>query len=723
VPVEVKVGAPVLTINQGSTFMVTDERGEIDPASEQGVFAGDTRFVSSVHLTINRVPWDLQTSTTTDYDEAHIHFSNPKLTTEQGVIQGREIGLAVARSVSDGVHEDLDVTNYCLAPVKFNLGIAIQSDFADLFEVKSHGLAQRGRITSHWDAQHHELVIAYANQDFHRRLMYRLANFDSPPHYSSGSVFFEIELQPRQSWHACANYILVQGDRVRSPELDCPRQQNGHDKADRLHTLWRDSATKLTSANEDVYRVYRQSVDDMGALRIYDHDFAEDVWLPAAGVPWFVTIFGRDSLIVSLQNMMVHAPFAVGALTKLSEFQATEMDDWRDAEPGKIPHEIRFGELAHFHKIPHTPYYGTADATILYLILLHESWKWLGDERTLKRFQTVAENCLSWIDNHGDLDNDGFQEYQTRSSLGYENVGWKDAGDAVVYPDGSQVKQPKALCELQGYVYDARMRMAEVWDALKLTDQAAGLRRQAAELRRRFNETFWLEEMGCYAFGLDPNKQPIATVASNAGHCLWSGIADTDKAAKVVERFSRPDMNSGWGVRTLSADNPAFNPFEYQRGSVWPHDNGIIAAGFKRYGFAAEASAVAHDVFDAARCFDGYRLPELYAGLQRQAGSFPVQYVGANIPQAWAAGSVFHLMQTILGLRADAPNGKLYVHPTLPDWLPDVTLDGLKVGSSRLRLRFWRETGASRWELLDRTGDVAVEEAAWTPWPAETVIV
>jgi N-terminal domain of (some) glycogen debranching enzymes len=256
----------VLTINQGSTFMVTDERGEIDPESEQGVFAGDTRFVSSCDLTINRVPWDLQTSTTTDYYKAHIYFSNPKITTEQGVIQGREIGLEVTRSVSDGVHEDFDLTNYSLAPVRFNLGIALQADFADLFEVKSHTLAHRGRITSHWDGQRHELVISYANQDFHRQLIYRLTNFDSPPLYANGSVYLEVELQPRQSWHACANYILAQGDRVRNPELACPRQRSHDDTADRLHALWRDCATTLTTANEDVYRTYQQSVDDMGAL-------------------------------------------------------------------------------------------------------------------------------------------------------------------------------------------------------------------------------------------------------------------------------------------------------------------------------------------------------------------------------------------------------------------------------------------------------------------------
>jgi glycogen debranching enzyme len=717
VPTEVTVGPPVLTINQGNTFMVTDERGEIDPESEQGVFTGDTRFVSFYQLYINQARWELLTSATTAYYAARLYLANPAITTEAGDIDRHQVGLTVTRSVSEGVHEELDVTNYSRGPVKFNLEIALRSDFADIFEVKAHRFTRRGRTTSRWDPRRAELSTSYENGSFRRRLVYRLTDFASPPRYANGRVYFELELQPHQSWHACANFILVEGQRVRNPEHACERHRIAGE-ADRLHDLWRQQATKLTSANEDVYRAYRQSVDDMGALRLYD-DAADDVWVPAAGVPWFVTLFGRDSLIVSLQNMMVHASFALGALTRLAELQATARDDWRDAQPGKIMHELRRGELTHFNKIPYSPYYGTADATILYLVVLHEAWKWLGDRRLLRRFRPVAERCLEWIDRYGDLDGDGFQEYRTFSSPGYENMGWKDAFDAVVYPDGGQVKQPKGTCELQGYVYDAKLRMAEIYDALELGARANELRRQAADLRDRFNEVFWVEEIGCYALGLDPDKRPIATVASNAGHCLWSGIADPDKAARVVERFLRPDMWSGWGVRTVSADNPAYNPFSYQLGSVWPHDNGIIAAGFKRYGFADEANRLARDILEAASYFDAYRLPELYAGLARQPGTFPVQYLGANIPQAWAAGSIFHLIQTILGLRADAPHGRLCVHPTLPHWLPDLTLEGLKVGRSTLSLRFWREGEASRWEVVEASGDpIRVEEQAWAPWPA-----
>jgi glycogen debranching enzyme len=528
VPTEVKVGPPVLTINQGSTFMVTDERGEIDSESEQGIFTGDTRFVSFYQLYINQARWELLTSATISYYSARLQLANPAITTEAGDIDRHQVGLTVTRIVSEGVHEELDVTNYSLGPVKFNLEITLRSDFADIFEVKAHRFTRRGRTTSRWDPRRAELSTSYENRDFRRRLVYRLTDFASPPRYANGRVYFELELQPHQSWHACANFILVEGQRVRNPEYACERHHISGE-ADRLHDLWRRQATELTSANEDVYRTYRQSVDDMGALRLYDDAPADDVWVPAAGVPWFVTLFGRDSLIVSLQNVMVHASFALGALTRLAELQATARDDWRDAQPGKIMHELRRGELTHFNKIPYSPYYGTADATILYLIVLHEAWKWLGDRRLLRRFRPVAERCLEWIDHHGDLDGDGFQEYRTFSNPGYENMGWKDAFDAVVYPDGGQVRQPKALCELQGYVYDARLRMAEIYDALESGARAGELRRQAAELRRRFNEVFWVEEIGCYAFGLDPGKRPIATVASNAGHCLWSGIADPER--------------------------------------------------------------------------------------------------------------------------------------------------------------------------------------------------
>jgi glycogen debranching enzyme len=394
----------------------------------------------------------------------------------------------------------------------------------------------------------------------------------------------------------------------------------------------------------------------------------------------------------------------------LADLQATELDEHRDAEPGKIPHELRYGELAHFKQIPHTPYFGTADATILYIIALHEAWKWMGDDSLLSAYQQVVLKCMDWIDRYGDRDGDGFQEYQTRSQQGYENMGWKDAGEALVYPDGSLVKGPKALCELQGYAYDAKLRAGEAAEYLGQTERAAQLRKEAADLQQRFEEHFWCEDVGYYAYALDGDKKPVKTIASNAGHLLWSGIARPDRGERVMQRLLEPDMWSGWGIRTLSEQNPAYNPFSYQNGSVWPHDNGIIAMGFKRYGFTKEVAMIARDISEAASYFVFNRLPELYAGVKREPGTFPVQYLGANVPQAWAAGSVFHLLRAILGLDADAPHRTLYVDPVLPRWLPDITLRRLRVGKATVDIRFYREGEITQHDVLAVDGELRVEQ-------------
>jgi glycogen debranching enzyme len=695
--------------------MVTDLGGEIAAESEQGVFADDTRFLSYYAIFANGERWVRLSSSPVSYYAARVYLTNPPFSTEEGDVPAGKLGLLISRAVGEGIHEDLDLTNHGLGAVRFNLEIATRSDFADIFEVKSHRFVRRGRVESEWVQERGELRVSYANGEFRRSLVFRATESGSPPHYANGRVTFEIALEPGQTWHSCCHYVLVFDDEALEPLRGCDPLR-GELALDELQRQWQERATKLTSANEEVYRLYRQSVEDLGALRLHDHDGAPDVWVPAAGVPWFVALFGRDSLIASLQTMLVDPGFARGALETLAKLQATELDDFRDAEPGKILHELRLGELAHFHKVPHTPYYGTADATPLYLIALHEAWKWLGDDALLHRYRAVAERCLEWIDRYGDLDGDGLQEYRTRSERGYENLGWKDASDAVVYPDGSQVPQPKALCELQGYVFDAWMRMAEIYEALGEPSLSRGLRRKAADLQQRFEERFWCEELGFYAFGLDPQKRRIETIASNAGHCLWSGIARPDRAARVVARLLQRDMWSGWGIRTLSADNPAYNPFSYQLGSVWPHDNGIIALGFKRYGFAAEAAQIARDISRAASYFASHRLPELYAGVERQPGTFPVQYLGANVPQAWAAGSTFHLLQAILGLEADAPRGRLHVDPALPAWLPEVTLHGLRVGRAKLDLRFWREGERTRWEASPQQGQIEISEQRWRPW-------
>jgi glycogen debranching enzyme len=448
----------------------------------------------------------------------------------------------------------------------------------------------------------------------------------------------------------------------------------------------------------------------MTALQLHVPN-AGDMPIPAGGVPWYLSLFGRDSIIASLQFQIIDPDFARGALDRLAAFQADAIDDYRDAEPGKMPHELRHGELAFFGQIPHSPYYGTADATPLYLILLHSTWKCTGDEQMVSRHLAAAERCLDWIDRFGDCDGDGFQEYQTRSSAGYENLGWKDAGDAVLYPDGRSVKGPKALCELQGYVYDAWLRMAELFAALGESKRAARLRRKAADLQRHFDKAFWDEEAGFYALALDGDKQRAMSVTSNPGHCLWSGIVPPARAARVVERLMQPDMWSGWGIRTLSSRHPAFNPYSYQNGSVWPHDNSLIALGMKRYGFVREAAMVAQAICDAASYFAAHRLPELFAGTGRDEICFPLRYLGSNVPQAWATGALVALLQALIGFQPDAPRRRLQLDPSLPDWLPQLEIRGLRIGGRHIDLYFWRDGEETRFEARN-AGDIAVERCS-----------
>jgi glycogen debranching enzyme len=625
-----------------------------------------------------------------DYYAARIFLTNKSILTEEGAIAPRTLGLTISRCISGGVHEDLDISNNSMKPVRFQLEIALRCDFADIFEVKSGRIVRRGQITTQWSEPRQRLHTAYANQDFHRAVAVSVSRAPCKAFSANGRLSFEVALGPSETWHACLLYTLEDGERRFQAPKDCVGQRHGSPHAETL-AKWLNTVTKIESSNEEFYRLFRQALEDMAALRLPIKGTDHMVFLPAAGLPWFVAPFGRDSLIVSLQNILIYPEFARGALEILGSLQANEEDPYRDAEPGKILHEMRYGELAHFKLIPHTPYYGTADATLLYLITLHAAWRATGDKALLEQHLPTAERCLAWIDEYGDRDGDGFQEYQSRSPAGYENMGWKDSGDAVMNADGSPVKGPKALCELQGYVYDAWTRMAELFDTLGKADQATELRAKATALFARFNEAFWDEELGFYAYALDGDKKKVLTVASNAGHCLWSGIVPRERAKRVVDRLMALDMWTGWGIRTLSARHPSFNPYNYQTGSVWPHDNAIIAMGFKLYGFHAEAARVAHDVSVAAGHFLLNQLPELYTAPGHSQSNFPVQYLGANVPQAWAAGSVFMLTQALLGFLPDAPRNKLYVDPSLPTWLPDLTVRDLRIGKQKLEIRFWRE--------------------------------
>ena len=728
---KVQVGPPQIAIHQGQTVLVTDPDGSITWPSDKGLYFLDTRVISHWAIYANGESWELLNGGPISYYAARIFLTNKAILTEDGTIPARTLGLTISRSISGGLHEDIDITNNSIKPVRFQLEVSFRCDFADVFEVRSSRIVRRGQINTEWSERRQRVRNAYSNQDFHRAVITSIARASSKAVSANGRLSFEVALQPGEGWHTCLLYVLEDGEQPYQAPRECVEASAKSRHSETL-AQWLQTVVKIETSNEEFYRLFRQALEDMAALRLPIHGTDHMVFIPAAGLPWFVAPFGRDSLLVSLQNILIYPEFARGALEVMGSLQAKEDDPYRDAEPGKIPHELRYGELAHFKLIPHTPYYGTADATPLYLMTLHAAWRATGDQELLEQNLQTAEGCLAWVDKYGDRDGDGFQEYQTRSPVGYENMAWKDSGDSVMYPDGTLVKGPKALCELQGYVFNAWMRMAEVFDALGKPERATELRTKAAALYARFNEAFWDEELGFYAYALDGDKKKVLSVASNAGHCLWSGIVPPERAKRVVERLMAPDMWTGWGIRTLSADHRAFNPYNYQTGSVWPHDNAIIAMGFKLYGFAAEAARIAHDVSVAASHFLLNQLPELYTASERTESNFPVQYIGANVPQAWAAGSVFMLTQALLGFFPDAPRNKLYVDPALPLWLPDLTVRDLRIGKHKLDMRFWREGGETHFEVtkgdpsLVKRCDISTELARFRPdkerWPAASLL-
>ena len=681
----VTVGPSTITINRDDRFVVSQPDARIEPTAAEGFFARDTRFISGYEMYLNGVRPVLLNSAPVRFFAARFEFTNPDLIDAAGPIQRDSLSLRLDRTVAGGVHEDYDIVNYGVRPLGLALEIEIRSDFADIFDVKQGMLVRRGALNSRWYRTARELRTTYVNRDFRRQLVVEVDRPGSPPQFANGRLVFVIQLQPRDAWHTCLKWLPITWPGRRPQTLPC----NAITEARARLAPPRLPRVRIHTSNDTVRNAWDQAVRDMEALQFEDPRAGRGTFIAAAGIPWFVTLFGRDSLVVAMQGISGYPEFAAGALRRLSDLQATEDDPERDMEPGKIPHEIRHGELTQLGLLPFAPYYGTHDATSLFVIVLSYLYQWTSDRTLLERYLPNAEAAIRWIDRWGDRDGDGFQEYSTRSSHGYYNQGWKDARDAIREADGSISVLPIGLCELQGYVYDAKHRMADIYDVLGRPDDGARLREEAATLYQRFNDRFWWEAEGTYVLGLNGRKRPIRSVASNAGHLLASGIVPPERARRVVRRLLADDMWSGWGIRTLSSSHPGYTPFGYHTGTVWPHDNAVIAGGFRRYGYDEEAAQVAAAVFDAAGHFQAHRLPELFAGLPRDDGSFPVQYLGASVPQAWAAASVFRLIAVLCGIRATSePEPTLWVDPALPPWLPELTITNLRVGRGSVDLAF-----------------------------------
>jgi glycogen debranching enzyme len=694
-----------ITINDGGSFLLTAADGSIDDRRAQGFFVRDTRLISHYEISIDRQLLTPLTSSNITHRVARYEFTNPELLTTTGTIPAKKILIGVRRDILGGMHEDIDLVNHHQERVELQLMLEIRSDFVDLSRIQAKRLITQGRMETTWEND--ALTNTYRNGSFTRGLRIQSEGASSPPRYSNGRLVFDIALDPGGIWHTCIDFIaLVDGEELVPKHLDAANEVTpaGEEMASYLEL-----ATQLGCSNRQVEQTYQQALTDLAALRI-PVDGVDTVWIPAAGIPWFVAVFGRDPLIASLQTMSVAPNLAQGTLRKLAQLQATETNDWQDAQPGKILHELRRGELAQLHQIPAAPYYGSIDTTILWIITLSETYRWTGDRSLLDDCDAPLTKALNWIDEYGDFDGDGFVEYCSRSKDGIQNQGWKDSGDAIRAIDGTIVNAPIALCETQGQVYDAWRRAADLYDVLAHPERAQVLRQKADALYDRFNTQFWMEDEGFYCLGLDGNKQQIRSIASNAGQLLWSGIVPPDRAKRLAQRLFQPDLWCGWGIRTLSAKHPAYDPIGYHTGSVWAHDNSFIAAGLKRYGYHAETNRIAEGIFAAASMFQSNQMPELFGGIERLPENFPVPYVDANIPQAWAAGAMPWLISSMLGLEADAPNRRLQIQPVLPDWLPDLHLTRLNVGDATVDLRFWSEGERTRWEITHLKGKLDIRE-------------
>jgi glycogen debranching enzyme len=646
-------------ILEGNTFVVSDERGDIEASRTDptGLFSFDTRFLSTWVLTVNG---DRLTPLSVDdlqYFETRF-FLVPGTGT---VYVDSKLSVIRQRSVGNGFHEELTILNHDDKPVELTVRLEADCDFADLFEVKD-ALKKKGSYSRRLEDG--RLLLAYQRETFSRATV---ISSSQPCTLDEHGLTFELKLGANGSWNTALDVgTAVLGTSDGSDEGPTLAWQARRPPTNMAHNLarWLDQAPRLECDWEPLKTTYRRSLVDLAALR-FSPISAGRHSLPAAGLPWFMTMFGRDSILTSLQALPFTQELAATTLRELALRQGTRIDDFRDEDPGRILHELRYGEMTAFEERPHSPYYGCADATPLFVVLLDAYERWTGDTRLVRELELEARAALNWIDEYADLQGNGYIAYQRRNQdTGLENQCWKDSWDSISYRDGTLPGFPRATCELQGYAYDAKMRGARL-ARLAWRDPAFAetLERQAADLKRRFNRDFWVEDGGYFAIALDADGRQVDSLTSNNGHLLWSGIVDKSKAKAVVRQLMGERLFSGWGVRTLAVGEGRYNPIGYHVGTIWPFDNSFVAWGLRRYGFKEEAARVAAGILEAAEFFDG-RLPEAFGGYPRSMTKYPVQYPTACSPQAWSTGAPLLLLGTMLGLE---PVGEhLLVDPALP---------------------------------------------------------
>ena len=717
----------VQVLKHENVFLLTDQFGDIHPDSRGlGLYRGDTRILSCCAVRVaGERPVLLQGSMGGNF-RGTIHLTNPSIdrdiSTKMGAtnsLASRTLGITRERLIAAGaLQERLRIFNHSEHEETFDVEVELADDGADIFEVRGYPRTTRGQCQP--------IVVAGSN------VMFRYDGLDGvrrTTHIAFSDAPLEVRPQTAEGRARHGGWIVLRWRFTLPPGANCdlswvvwPTEGSPSDADDVLrpepprlsaddglgaYHAWNRGTTAVQTDHEIFNLSLLRGLND---LRLLINDGpGEGERYVAAGVPWFATLFGRDAIITALQVLSVRPQLAIETLAVLAARQATDVDDERDAEPGKILHELRTGEMARTGELPFRPYYGSVDSTPLWLILFGATYAWTGDRELVDRFWPNALAALEWIDKWGDRDGDGFVEYERRSERGLINQGWKDSHDGIRDRNGRSARAPIALAEVQGYVYDAKRRMAGLARLRDETELAERLDHDADALRDKFNEAFWIPDQRYYAMALDADKKPSDAIGSNAGHCLWSGIASPEHARDVAQRLLSPELFSGWGVRTYASGQPGYNPIGYHTGTVWPHDTSLIAAGLKRYGFHEEANRLVGSVFEAAQRFAEFRLPELFCGFDRETSPLPVPYPVACSPQAWAAGAPFLFLETMLGLMPHADRAELELfRPNLPDWLGKVTLTNLRVGEAAVDVLFHRWRGTTSAEVLRKVGDISV---------------
>jgi glycogen debranching enzyme len=655
-----------ISILEGNNFVVSDLRGDIDasPTEALGLFAWDMRFLSRWLLTVDGQRPNVLSTDDLDYFSVQF-FLVPGTGTiyvdaDQSIIRKRTIG--------NGFSEELTILNHKDKPVDLSVRIEAAADFADLFEVKDH-LTKKGEFYHRIESN--RLLLGYRRGQFVRETF---ITSSIKADIDERGLSFTLHIEPHSEWTTHLDVAFGLGGLAERIEEAKHMLGGGRTRSQMKRSLEKlsEALPRLSCEWPSLQITYNRSLVDLAALRFYPLTLSGQA-LPAAGLPWFMTIFGRDSMMVSYQALPFASEFAKASLTALAQRQGTRVDDFRDEEPGKIMHEARFGEMTAFEERPHSPYYGAADSTPFFLVLLDEFERWTGNAQLVQQLEFEARAALKWIDTYGDRNGDGYVEYSRRNTeTGLENQCWKDSWNSIQFADGTLSRLPRATCEIQGYVYDAKMRCARLartfWNDPEF---ANSLEQEAAELKRRFNQDFWLEDREFFALAIDGDGRKVDSLTSNIGHLLWSGIVDDDKAEAVVRHLMGPKLYSGWGVRTMAEGEGGYNPIGYHVGTVWPHDNSFVAMGLRRYGYREEAARVAMHMLEAATYFKG-RLPEAFAGYRRDLTEFPVEYPTACSPQAWASGAPLLLLRAILGLEPVGNN--LLVDPAIPSQLGQLEL-------------------------------------------------